>query len=58
MLLCHLTRTMVDGVVFVRQTIVENRSVRQRIVVIRSGRHCSGTKKTICARVGEELPVS
>jgi hypothetical protein len=31
---------------------------RQRIVEYRSERHCSGTKKTICARVDEELPVS
>jgi hypothetical protein len=30
----------------------------QRIIVNRSGGHCSGTKKNICARVGEELPVS
>jgi hypothetical protein len=37
-----------DAVDFVRQRIVENRSVR----------HCGGTKRTICARVDEELPVS
>jgi hypothetical protein len=30
----------------------------QKIVENRSGTHCSGTKKNICARVGEELPVS
>jgi hypothetical protein len=32
--------------------------IRQRVVVDRSKRHCSGTGKTICARGDEVAPVS
>ena len=30
----------------------------QRIIEDRFGSHCGETRKNICARVGEELPVS